>query len=309
MTKIFLFPISFIVVFMLMSCRKNPANGGGHPPTCCDRFDFRLTDYEPAWSPDGKTIAYVHGDSAKGKSGIYLIDPSGNNKRLFYASPGAYSPTWSPDGQWIAFSDGGQIFKMKINGDSLTQLTSEGRNFFPDWSPDGLKIAYSESICNGPGTCGIWIMSDNSTKHKFIADYGNYPDWNPQKSQMIYLTRVVKSNGQTLGDSLWIYDAITDKKKSVVFLNDKNYDNRFLRYSPDGTKILFTSQAEGAPPQIWAMNSDGSHPNQLTTTQGYTCDWSPDGEKIVYTDSRAVSGRLWIMNSDGSGKRQLTFNK
>lgn len=55
------------------------------------------------------------------------------------------------------------------------------------------------------------------------------------------------------------------------------------------------------------MKADGTDLKQLTNTQGYSCDWSPDGSKIVYTDSRAVNGRLWIMNADGSNKDQLTF--
>lgn len=55
------------------------------------------------------------------------------------------------------------------------------------------------------------------------------------------------------------------------------------------------------------MDVDGSELKQLTNTQGYSCDWSPDGNYIVYTDSRRENGRLWLMHADGSNKRQLTF--
>lgn len=57
------------------------------------------------------------------------------------------------------------------------------------------------------------------------------------------------------------------------------------------------------------MNADGSDLKQLTNTQAYSCDWSPDGTHIVYTDSRAGNGRLWIMEENGSNKRQLTFER
>ena len=56
------------------------------------------------------------------------------------------------------------------------------------------------------------------------------------------------------------------------------------------------------------MNSDGTNQKQLTVTQGYSCDWSPDGEWIVYTDSRAVNGMLWIMRKDCRNKHQITFD-
>jgi len=74
-------------------------------------------------------------------------------------------------------------------------------------------------------------------------------------------------------------------------------------------KILYTSQPQNGLPQIWVMNADGTNQKQLTQTGGYTADWSPDGNKIVYTDSRSVNGRLWIMDADGSGKHQLTFKE
>ncbi len=103
-------------------------------------------DTEPAWSPNGRLIAYVHGDSVPGKTGIYLIEPSGENKRLWYASVRPGTPRWSPDGQWIVFEENEQIYKRKLNGDSLVQLTFEGSNFYTDWSPDGQWIVYDSNV-------------------------------------------------------------------------------------------------------------------------------------------------------------------
>ena len=50
----------------------------------------------------------------------------------------------------------------------------------------------------------------------------------------------------------------------------------------------------------------GNGLRQLTETQAYTCDWNPDGTKIVYTDASKDNGRLWLMHADGTGKKQLT---
>ena len=105
-------------------------------------LDFKVIDYEPAWSPDGKYIAYVHGDTIIGKTGIYLISSDGTDSRLWHAAITAEKPTWSPDGQYLAFSAGGQIWKKKFNGDSLSRVTFEGRNFSPSWSPDGKSIGF-----------------------------------------------------------------------------------------------------------------------------------------------------------------------
>ncbi len=81
----------FVLLVMIGGCKDEKIVGIDPPCIDCP-FDFRLTDFEPAWSPDGKTIAYVHGDTADGKTGIYLIDTFGMNKKMFYASGRAYSP-------------------------------------------------------------------------------------------------------------------------------------------------------------------------------------------------------------------------
>jgi TolB protein len=245
--------------------------------------------------------------TASSQTGIWLTDTSGTNKHIIFASAGTYSPSWLPDGQWIAFSDGGEIYKIKLNGDSLTQLTTNGSNFFPAWSTNGLWIAYNKSLCDGPNTCGIWLMTSNGINHRCIADYGNYPDWHLNGEYIMYLIRSVTQKGEVLGDSLWVYNIYLNSKSFLVFLDGKNYENRYPRYSHDGTKIAFTSQPYGGKLQIWTMNSDGTDLKQLTYTQGYSCNWSPSGKWIVYTDSGNVSGRLWLMRSDGTANQQLTF--
>lgn len=303
--------VSFFLLMLFCASCSHTSSGpdDGDPPCNYCPFDFRLTDSEPAWSPDGNTIAYVHGGSVSSRTGIYLIDTDGKNKRLVYASVGASAPTWSPDGQWIAFSDNAQIYKIKVTGDSLTQLTFEGRNFFPAWSPDGKWIAYSKSICEGLNTCGIWLMSSSGQMKRFVDAFGNFPNWHPSSEKILYLIPAVTQSGKVLGDSLFVLDINTGEKNLLTFLGGQNYDNRYPKYSPDGTKVAFTSPGQSGWPQIWVMDADGTNLRQLTTTQGYTCDWSPDGEWIVYTDSRAVNGRLWIMRSDGSNPRQLTFDE
>lgn len=295
------FGIILLNIIFINSCKKNIVGNDKKPPGSGNFFDFRLTDYAPAWSPDGKTIAYVHGDTVDGKTGIYFIDTSGVNKRMIYSSVSAENPSWSPDGKWLVFSAQGQIFKMKINSDSIVQLTFEGKNFFPAWSPDGRWIAYDSNKDTKDGGYKIWKMKPDGENKSIIAG-GRMSDWSPNSKLIIYIgfnSEIFKVNVNDPFDRI-----------QLTHLNKKNIyatDNRFPKYSPDGTKIAYTSQPYGGKPQIWVMNSDGTNQKQLTETQGYGCDWSPDGKWIVYTDSRAINGRLWIMRKDGGRKHQLTF--
>lgn len=294
---------------LLGSCRKNTSSEKQQPcPGWCGVPDFSILDYQPAWSPSGKHIAYYHIDKEISKNGIYLIKPDGSENRLWHRGVGAETPTWSPDGQWIAFSEGAQIWKKKLNGDSLIQITNSGRNFFPAWSPDGKWIAYGQSICNVSNACGLWIVAIDGEKTTFLINYGNFPAWDPKNMEILYQTRLVQSNGHVLGDSLWSYNLGSGLKKPLTILTGNNYSNNYFKYSIDN-KIAFTSQPQNGSPQIWVMHADGTNQKQLTQTGGYTADWSPDGNKIVYTDSRAVNGRLWIMDAYGTDKHQLTFKE
>ena len=73
----------------------------------------------------------------------------------------------------------------------------------------------------------------------------------------------------------------------------------YPRYSPDGTKILYGSGADG---QIHVMRADGSNDHALTSAGGDYPDWSPNGRLIGYTSG----GQVWIMRADGSHKHQVT---
>ena len=306
-----------ILCFFVISCNISPDendNGNGvKPPTPV----YPDIDQYPAWSPDGNVIVYYHTGvtsvEASGLShvnrdsvGLGFISPTGDNKRQFLKGNNR-TPAWSPDGNWIAFVNGAQIYKIKTNGDSLTQLTFEGHNFYPTWSPDGQWVACARSVCEGDRTCGIWIINSNGEQNRFIAEYGMYPTWNPFKNEILYIRRVVTEKGEVLGDSLWVFDVERNENMPLIFLTGVNDDNRYPKYSSDGLSIVFASNA-----QIWVMDSDGTNLLQLTQKGGNYPAWSPDGNYIVYTYNNYTelddeNGRLWIMDSDGDNKRQLTF--
>ena len=83
-------------------------------------------------------------------------------------------------------------------------------------------------------------------------------------------------------------------------------------YSPDGTKIVFESNASG-PYEIWMMNADGSDQTQLTHRDGFEAfqpSWSPDGEHIVFSSCGEPLGfpaycNIDVMNADGTGRTKL----
>ncbi len=88
------------------------------------------------------------------------------------------------------------------------------------------------------------------------------------------------------------------------------------RYSPDGRKILFTSDAGGGD-NIWVMDRDGSNARQVTKESFRLLNnavWTPDGQYIVarkhFTSGRSLgAGELWLYHISGGGGLQLTPRK
>jgi len=301
--RVFRILCSILIVLSLLCCKKSTKPDDGLP-----HYNARYTDFEPAWSPDGKTIAFVHGgtgDEYGDTTGIYLINVDGTGKKLFYKSIRAYSPNFSPDGNWMVFHDYAQIYKIKLDGDSLTQLTFEGRNFYPDWSPDGNKIAFQK---NEPvDSFGIYLMDVDGRFASLVPGgySGCYPDFSPDGKKILCEIASYTPGNDYVDHYFWI---LSLEDTSHIRLPLVRGDNRYPVFSPDGQKIAFSSMYYSAP-VIYVMDSDGKNLKVLTPEGGDNPAWSPDGKYIVYADVRPEYGRLFIMNADGTGKKQLTFGK
>jgi TolB protein len=112
-------------------------------------WDTGEDEHDPAWSPDGSTIAFVVGNGAAreivvGARGL-PSEPITSNEA------NDVDPAWSPDGDWIAFAsstDGEDfdLWRMRIDGSGSEQLTTgPAVDHDPAWSPDGRAIAFSRS--------------------------------------------------------------------------------------------------------------------------------------------------------------------
>ena len=78
--------------------------------------------------------------------------------------------------------------------------------------------------------------------------------------------------------------------------------DRFPRWSPNGTQIVFSRNSSTGPKGIFVMNANGSNARALYTgTAAFGPDWSPDGSKILFT----ASDSLRVMNANGTGLTPL----
>jgi Tol biopolymer transport system component len=127
---------------------------------------------DPAWSPDGKTIAFVRLNASLGDP-IYVVNSDGSGLRNLTPKPvGAYAdPAWSPDGRKLAFvsdRDGNsEVYVMNANGKGQRNLTrNPAFDADPAWSPDGRKIAFASKR---DGSYGVYVMNADGSGQQRLA--------------------------------------------------------------------------------------------------------------------------------------------
>jgi len=88
---------------------------------------------------------------------------------------------WSPDGRYLLISAGSpgdkDIYKLDLQGNSITRLTSGGNNNSPAFSPNGKYIAYNSLRNNGQAD--IYIMRADGSDERQLTSHPE-PDWQPQ---------------------------------------------------------------------------------------------------------------------------------
>ena len=110
------------------------------------RLSQGVEAFDPAWSPDGKSIAFIQRAASDAAGGIWLMDADGTNGRRLTTRPDA-QPRWSPDGKQIAFTsmrDGNrEIYTVSVEGGEVLNLTRSTTHEVVGWSPDGSQIIYT----------------------------------------------------------------------------------------------------------------------------------------------------------------------
>ena len=153
---------------------------------------IRSYDHEPAWSPDGRRIAFVSGRD--GNPEIYAMNADCSGVERLTDSDGtdsgAENPVWSPDGQRIAFvSRGWEIYAMNADGSGGGCLAYSSDQ--PAWSPDGRRLAFGSGQY-GDGWAIYAMNADGSGVERltsFASAPSNQPAWSPDGQRIAFVSR------------------------------------------------------------------------------------------------------------------------
>jgi WD40 repeat protein len=245
------------------------------------------SDWAPAWSPDGYTLAFT--SQRSGNSDIWLIDSqtageTAQPHNLTNHPSWEYSPTWSPSGQSIAFvseRDGDpEIFVQNLESDTALQLTFNNElDRLPAWSPDGKMIAFA-GVRNGVEK--IYLIRPDGTDEQLATPptlHGTAPAWSPDSKQLAFV-------GWDEENKPGIY-LIGPKPEDLNPLYQGNHWLGSLSWSADGHWLAFTSWENGNH-EIYTLPTSGGHPIRLTLDEAWD-DFLVINPKLTFTAPAAAS--------------------
>ena len=247
--------------------------------------------FDPAISPDGKTVAFTR---IGGDHGLFLIDIDGKNeRRIWNGSEGLRSPTFSPDGQWIGFVRLSGGYKCRDVGFGICLPDNPFLSGFPITNMPEFNL--SRVDINGENFRDIPALNTAQA-----------PNWNA--GGIVYQA----STGLEITTD-------TPEAETRAVLQAPYYQDP--AWQPNGNRVLFQSR-EGSHWEIFTVNTDGSGLSALTRPATALVEnlpsnvapaWSPDGQWIVFLSNRddendAGAWRLWVMAADGSNQQPLAVD-
>jgi len=264
-------PISIVLV-SVEDGRKRKVTS---PPT------DSMGDIYPAFSPDGRTLAFVRlrgawGSLNSGVDGdVYVQDIAGDApattvpRRLTFDNVEVAGLDWAADGRSIVFSSSrsGNLRLWRIGLEiSASQPVAPGDNaVFPSISRKGGRLAYGQHVL----TFGVALRSSGFISQMKLAGPANGP-------------------------------------ASTPFCPSSQADIS-PQFSPDGAKVVFASHRSGDV-EIWLCKNDGSSATQLTTLGGFSGSpqWSPDGKRVAFDHAQRGRFDIWIVGIDQGVPLRLT---
>jgi Tol biopolymer transport system component/DNA-binding winged helix-turn-helix (wHTH) protein len=268
-------------------------------------------DWNPAFSPDGKTLAFTRAENGISLD-IYLVPVGGGEpQRLTFDRAHLKSLAWTPDGREIVFlsSRGGSVntstlWKIPAAGGTPERLTGVGQNVFTlAIDRQANRLAYEQRIHD---TNIYRIDVSDSTGQgaphtKMISStfQDDSPDYSPDGKRIVYVS------DRTGSLEIWLCDG--DGANPIQLTNFGGPHTGTPRWSPDGRKIVFDSGVEGNQ-EIFIISVDGGKPRRLTSDPALDMipSWSRDGRWIYFVSNRSGDSQVWKVPAEGGQAVQVT---
>ena len=263
-----------------------------------------------AWSPDGKTIAFI--SNISGRNNLWLVPADGGwPTQLTVSDQRQTAPAWSPDGKWIAYMsdyDGDEqwdIFLVSPSSGQVVNLTNtrEIAEESPTWSADGRYLAYMVK----PKTSSVFEIDVydtlmRGTRHLTTGtakDKLNVsPIWSRDGKWIVYTQQQAKGT-----DSNIFVAEVASGKSTLLTPHQGEQLYSANDFSLDSKQVLITANAANSYDNVGVLDIVSKKITWLTQDKWEISggNFSPDGKSVTWTAN--VDGNTDIYLHDlASGK-------
>jgi TolB protein len=273
------------------------------------------------WSPDSREVIYSMGGSLwrqriDSNAAQQLTDGSGYD----------YQPDWSPDGKRVVYvsyqHDAMELWMLDLASGNTKQMTKNATvNVEPRWSPDGKKIVFVSTSYHGRFHIFVIDAVDETVENKasivrlteetkstlpryYYAEYDTeiHPTWSRDGAEILF----VSNRGHIYGTGgFWRMRAEPGAEAREIHYEETTWKAR-PDFSPDGTKILYSSYLGRQWHQLWLMPANGgdAFPISYGDWDETYARWAPDGRRIAFVSNRGGNTELWVQEfPDGAQRR------
>lgn len=265
----------------------------------------------PAYSPDGRTVAFQKDFEGDENHDIVTIRQDGKGaRRITDGVEDNFMPQFSPNGKSIAFlsnrrDDIENLYLIGVKGGKITRLTDEElplKGFA--WSPTGDMIACNFGvgdddyimIADPTKKRAKRVLSKRNVEYSLAGDYGGPFPWSQGGQRLLFL-----SNEMDVVD-IGQLDVGTGKARWLV--RSKN-DKYLPQWSPDGLSLAYMEHSE---PDVVVRIKKGKVAKTVSPVGG-SCRamrWMPDGKRVIFVNGSSVKPEE-IYISSGAPKRVTRF--
>ncbi|NYT79908.1 Tol-Pal system protein TolB [Alcaligenaceae bacterium] len=224
----------------------------------------------PAWSPDGKRLAYVSFEL--GKPVVYVQTlATGQRVPLANFKGNNSAPAWSPSGEQLAVvlsrDSISQIYTINADGSGLRRvMRSPLIDTEPQYTPDGSSLVFTSDRGGNPHIYRVPVSGGDAQRITFNGSYNISPAMSPDGNNLVYVTR---RNGA-------FRIAMQSMSTGSEQLLTAGPDDESPSFAPNGMQILYSS-VQGGRSVLAVISVDGRVRQTLSTLNGKVREptWGP----------------------------------